>query len=332
MHIRLVTFLLAGGIAAACPGPTAAQPVNTQADLLFEQGRDLLTAGKYAEACAAFDASQELEPSVSTRLNQANCREKNGQLATAWRLFVDTERQTRTAADASTRKLHGITVAHASRLGARLSTLTIQVPQDRRVGGLEILRHGVRVEPDAWNAAVPVDGGTYTITARAPGRADWSITVTVGVERDLRIVEVPRLAPVVTAPAPAPARPAAVPSEPTPGVHHRSILPPALAAGGAVVLLGGAAGFARWADLTYDRAKAAPGGAAQTSLWHAANRKRYAAGAMLGAGIGLAGVALWLRLRGRTESPSAAAPRNGAVTVAPLVHADLVGLEFGRSW
>jgi hypothetical protein len=312
-----------------CSAPIAAQPVDTRADLLFEQGRDLLAAGKYSEACAAFDASDKVAPAITTLVNRASCREKNRQLASAWSLFVEAERQTRPATDESTRKLHKVTVDHMTQLEARFSTLTINVPDDRRSGGLEILCNGDRVDSGVWNAAVPVDGGTYTITARAPDNLDWSITITVGVERDPRTIEVPRL--VAIAPTPAPARPQAVPRERPPAARHRARLPLALA-GGAVMILAGAAGLERWGNLTYDRAKAATDRPTQTSLLHAANQKRYAAEAMLGAGIGLAGVAVWLRLRGRTRSPPPTTARDGKVTVAPLIHAGMVGLELGRRW
>jgi len=266
MHGRLVTFSLAGGLAAfASPGEAAAQPADTQADVLFRRGRELLTAGNYAEACAAFDASQELAPNISTLVNQANCREKHGQLASAWRLFADAERQTRTATDEPTRELHQIVADRATRLEPRRSMLTIEVPGDRQIAGLEILRNGERIAPDAWNQALPVDGGTYEITARAPGRPDWSTTISVGIERDRKTIEVPRL--IAAAPVPVAPSPHVPPHEPAPAGHHRSILPLAFA-GGAVVLLGGAAGFARWGDRTYDESKAATDEATLISRWH----------------------------------------------------------------
>jgi len=33
---------------------------------LFNEGRKLLQAGKLAEACAAFESSQKLEPAITT--------------------------------------------------------------------------------------------------------------------------------------------------------------------------------------------------------------------------------------------------------------------------
>lgn len=70
-------------------GPAAAQSAATQADALFKQGRAQMAAGNLEAACTAFDSSQQLDPAVTTLLNLADCREKRGQLATAWGLFVE---------------------------------------------------------------------------------------------------------------------------------------------------------------------------------------------------------------------------------------------------
>src|SRR3954447_25768971 len=106
-----------------------AQPAGAQAEVLFRQGRDLLAAGKVAEACSAFEESQKLEAAVTTLLNLAGCREKLGQFATAWGLFLDAERQTRSASDAATRQHRDVAKARAQKLEPRVSKLTINVPQ-----------------------------------------------------------------------------------------------------------------------------------------------------------------------------------------------------------
>src|SRR5262249_25875943 len=121
------------------------------------------------------------------------------------------------------------------------------------------------------------------------------------------------------------------PSQPAPAAHRRTLLP-LVFAGGAIGFLGGAAGFARWGDRTYDRAKAAADLSTQLSLWHSANQKRYAAEAMLGAGVGCAGVAVWSWLRGRSEAPTSSAAGDRDVTVTPVVGPDAVGVVLGRSW
>src|SRR5689334_5913935 len=95
--IHSLSLSMALSIALALSGTAQAQPSGAQAETLFRQGKELMGKGQIAEACAAFDASQKLDPTIATLLNQAACREKNGQLATAWGLFLEAERQTRSA-------------------------------------------------------------------------------------------------------------------------------------------------------------------------------------------------------------------------------------------
>ena len=198
MLIRSLTSL---ALVAAIAGPAHAQPASAQAEIMFRNAKRLLGQGKVAEACAAFDASQKLDPTVSTLLNQANCREKNGQFATAWGLFLDAARDTRASTDDDGTQLHQVAVDHAAKLEARLSTLTIVVPAQQRAPGLEIRRGNELIDPVMWNQALPIDGGTYKIVARAPGVPEWSASIAIANDNDAKSVEVPRLG------AAAPARP-----------------------------------------------------------------------------------------------------------------------------
>jgi hypothetical protein len=210
----LVTVLVAGAIAAV-PSRGSAQSASVQAQSLFDEGRKQLKAGKLAEACAAFEASQKLDPRVTTLLNLAECREQRGQLATAWGTFVDANRMAR---DTGENKLAKVATSHAHKLEPRLSRLTIAVPADHQVPGLAVLRGRDPVDPVSWNHALPIDGGSYTITARAPGREPWSTTRTIKVEGDAVTIEIPRLAelkpgapPTVAAHAPSAAPPPSPP-------------------------------------------------------------------------------------------------------------------------
>lgn len=321
-HATLVVFLAVSARIAD------AQPSGAQAETLFREGKDLMAKGKIAEACAAFDASQKLDPTIATLLNQAACREKNDQLATAWGLFLEAERQTRTASDAATQQLHQVAASHAARLEPRLSTLTITVPADNRVAGLEVLRGGDPVDPGAWNRALPVDGGTYRITARAPGNAAWSSTITIASERDAKAIEIPRLKAAALEP-PRVDRAAAPPSDAGPAAHDaavdqpRSRLVPLALGGAALGLAGGALGFELWAQSIYSKSKAEADDAQQTSLWHSANTRRYVGEAMAVASLACAGVAVWLYLRPADESPAA---QTAGVQLAPMVGGDRAGL------
>ena len=64
--------------AAGAQGPDAA------AQLLFDDGKKLLAAGKVSEACPKFEESHRLVPNGGTLTNLAECLELDGKLASAW--------------------------------------------------------------------------------------------------------------------------------------------------------------------------------------------------------------------------------------------------------
>jgi hypothetical protein len=353
----LAALLAVTGVLAAAPASRAA-PAGAEAETLFREAKRLMAEGKIAEACAAFEKSQRLDPTVSTLLNEASCREKNNQLATAWGLFLEAERQTRGAADEPGKKLHKVAVDHAARLEPRVSKLTIRVSAENRTEGLEISRGGDRADEVEWNRALPVDGGAHTITARAPGKADWSTTVTVGMEGDAQTVDVPKLAslppaPVVAVTAPAPPPPPSTPPPSAPPSAPASAPPvadlatrppapspaprgfrvaPALFAAGAVVALGGAYAFNLWGDDTYNQSKREPDPTTQDNLYNSANLKRYIAEGLVGVGAGCAVAALWLYLRGAGDDRAAPAASAGRVVLAPLFGGGHAGLGLVTSY
>jgi tetratricopeptide (TPR) repeat protein len=284
-----------------------AQSAGAQAEVLFRQARDLLAAGKVAEACSAFEESQNLESTVNTLLNLAACREKLGQFASAWGHFLEAVRQTRTATDARTQQLRDVAQARAQKLEPRVSKLTINVPQHSQVDGLEITRGTERVNPGLWNRALPIDGGTYTITARAPGSSPWSTEITVAPESDTRTVEIPDLRNLprdVEGPAPRRVE-ARTEQSAAPPLAPGRVVPLVIGAGG-LVLLGSGLGFELWARSQYDSAKAErTNQARRDSLYDAANTRRYVAQALAVSGVVAGGVAVWLYLRGRSEHAAA---------------------------
>ena len=299
-----------------------AQPAGAQAETLFRQGRDLMAAGKLPEACSAFAESQKLEPAITTLINLAGCREKNGQIATAWGLFLDAERQTRDATKAADKQLHDVAKKRAAALEPRLSKLEIDVPDASKLDHLEVKRGDDAVDSGAWNRALPVDGGTYTITANAQGFQPWSTQITVAGEKDSKKVEVPKLVALPAQPTPTPT------PTPTPidnGVHATAqvsapnhTLPIAVTAG-AVVLLGGALAFDLWGDSTYNDAKAEmTSQSRRDSLYDSANSKRYVAIGFGVGGVAAAGVAVWLWLRpshARDEQAVRVVPTHNGVAV-----------------
>lgn len=179
--IGVAAFLLCS------PRTSTAQPEVAQAQSLFEQGRVLLGQGKIEQACAAYEASQKLDPAVSTLLHIAACRERNHQIASAWGYFVQAKRA---ASVQKEPKLMAIASKHADRLRPRLSQLTVNVPEDLRLPGLELWRGIERVEPSMWGLSLPLDGGIYSLTAMLDGQVIWSTNIALANDRDVKVVEV----------------------------------------------------------------------------------------------------------------------------------------------
>jgi hypothetical protein len=199
--MKTITILL---LAAMC-GTAAAQATDVEAEALFREGRTLMKQGKIAEACDKFDASERLDDSVGTLLNLADCREKNGQLATAWATFLKAASTGHVKHD----DRGNVAKQRAAALEPKLSYLTISVPEASRVDGLVIKRDGQAVDSALWNQGVPVDVGSYMVSGEAPGHEPWSTRVDVRSDGVKSSVEVPRfkqlreqLAPKVATPTP----------------------------------------------------------------------------------------------------------------------------------
>jgi len=321
-----------------------ADSTHEQADALFLRGKSLMSQQKLAEACAAFEGSNRLEPNISTLLNHANCREKNGQFATAWWLFTEAKWQTYAQLDARTKQLNKVATEHATKLEARLSKLSIEVPPIHRIDGLEIVRGKERIKINAWSRLLPIDGGTYKITAHAPGHLEWSMTVTIKSEHDTLTIIVPRLdsaraenameegpglAMQNSKPTPHPA--SSQPVTPLPYAAAKRSLAISITMNGAALVLGGAAfAFSRWGDSIYADAEREPNDAKQEALWQSANRRRHAA---LGFAAGAAGcvvAAFYLYLRGGREVAPPVAGRSLRIT--PTATASSMGIGMSGAW
>lgn len=298
-------------------GRVAAQSGAAQAEALFRQGKQLMDAGKTAEACKAFEASQKAEAATSTLLNLANCREKNGELATAWGLFLDVVRQTRSATDAAGKQFNATATQRASNLEHRISHLTVGVSDKNKLEGLEVVRDGAAVDAGSFNRRLPIDGGKHVIEARAPGHKPWTITIDVASHDDDRQVEVPRLIEAVEERR----------ELPTPGPRSSSSGHTGawILTGTTVLLAGGAIGFDLWARDTYDKTLVAGDPDVQNALWKSANRKRYVADGFAVGAIACGVTAVWLFVRGGNGSTSSA-------SLQPTASADGAGVALVGGW
>jgi tetratricopeptide (TPR) repeat protein len=185
------------------------------AEALFNQGRDLMTKGKFAEACPKFEASQQLDPGLGTMLNLAECYEKTGRTASAWAEYREAIPLARAAGSKARQDL---ATERAQALQERLSTLTIRaMTGDDDSAHLEIRRDGVPVQPAELGAPIPVDPGEHLIEVTAPGKQTWSSKVLVGADAAKVQVDIPKLeAAISDAPPPAAPAPAAATTDTAP--------------------------------------------------------------------------------------------------------------------
>ena len=153
------------GLVLACVLAAAtAHAGPTPADAAFKKGRDFLKAGKFAEACAAFEESQRLDPQLGTQFNIAQCDEKIGQIATAWAIYRDlADHDTNGARQGKSAKL-------ADALWLRLPKLKIEVVDPPK--GLVVTLDGGDITAELGKEQ-PVDSGSHAIEASGTDVKPW---------------------------------------------------------------------------------------------------------------------------------------------------------------
>ncbi len=208
--------LARGALAIATCGVVAMQTSTAHgqsagAEALFRDGRALIKAGNVAAGCEKLAASEKLESSVGTLLNLGDCRERLGQTSTAWAAFRKAEAMAKRAGDDSKRQAEAR--RRAEKLEPMLSNLVIQIgPGGKTTSGIVIRRDGEPLDIAVINTPVPVDPGTHTIVAEAPGYRPFKTEVSIN-KGGKRYVVIPTLEALPTPVAPTPG-PIAVTSAP----------------------------------------------------------------------------------------------------------------------
>ncbi len=210
--------------------PRAAQAAANAADkaaseALYEQGKELLRAGKVADACPKFAASQDLDPGVGTLLHLADCYERTGRVASAWAAFLEAASYAKSSGEADREKT---AVKRAKALEPKLPHLLIDASAAASAG-LEVRRDGKALPEATLGVPIPLDPGDHTVEASAAGKTPFSTTIHLA-EGEAKTVQLPALAsaaPVEPAPAIAPVVPPAPPpaAPPTAVVETPAVAP-----------------------------------------------------------------------------------------------------------
>ena len=192
----------------APPAPTtqassqAPPSSDKQAQSLLSQGKKLMKAGQYPQACPKIAESQSLAPAPTTLLELAMCHENEGKIATAQNEFTTVVMQATNPKDASAKTAR----VHADALLPKLPRLTIKVPAGSESQGVQITLDGLPVASSSWGLSNPIDPGTHQIVATTKGSPPWSKKVNVTSPGEQLTVDVPGPRAVDQAP----------PAEPTP--------------------------------------------------------------------------------------------------------------------
>jgi hypothetical protein len=189
LRTAILAFALAGSIAAPASAQSAADDATARA--LFDEGRKLMDAGKFGEACPKFEEGQRLSPGIGMKFNLAECYERLGKLASAWAAFLDVASMSKAAGQADR---EAVARRRAKALEPDLQRLKIEVPPTSRLEGLEVRRDGAIVGPGQWGTAIPADAGEHVVTATAPGRVKFQGKVSVaGAAGSVATLDIPLL-------------------------------------------------------------------------------------------------------------------------------------------
>jgi len=156
------------------------------AESLFQEGRKLMDAKRYGDACSKFAASQKMAPAIGTLLNLADCYEKNNQLASAWARFHEAialaQRLGRGNREQTARE-------RAEKIEPRLIKLSILA----RASGIDVKLDGNPIDPSVIGTPIPVDAGKHTVEASAKGKKTFTKDIDVSEKVKAPSVEIPPL-------------------------------------------------------------------------------------------------------------------------------------------
>jgi hypothetical protein len=205
--IGLVALLWATA-ANAQPGDATAR-----ADAAFKEAMALHSAGRDVEACPKFAESKQLAPAVGVTLYLADCYERTGRKASAWREFREAETLARAHGD----KREDIAAQRAAALEPQLNRLTVDVPASAAKSGADVQLDGSALPQAFWGAPLAVDPGDHVVTIASPGQALQTSSVHVDASNLSTVAHVGGAdaagAGPVLAPAPAPAESASAGTE-----------------------------------------------------------------------------------------------------------------------
>jgi len=178
---------------------------GTPADALFREGRTLLDAKRFDEACPKLAESQKQEPGAGTLLALALCHEGQGKMATAWHELNEAAALGKRV---GRNDLAGAAQKRANAMEPLLSRIVVHVPKGEDAE-YQVKCDGERLDSKQWDTPLVVDPGEHRVEVSAKGKVSRSYAVRLtgaGVTEILvdKLDDAPR--PAAAKPDPAPVR------------------------------------------------------------------------------------------------------------------------------
>lgn len=179
---------------------------KARADKLFDEGKKELTKGNWDAACVMFQASEDVDPAVSTMLKLAKCREHEGKYAAAYRQIEAARKLNAESGATATRKeeLDAFAKKQIEDLAPHLPKIRVSVvaASNASVPGAKV-SIGDREIAAGEDALVGwIDAGAVEVAASAPGyrAAQKRVDLAAGktVEVTLALAQEAPAAPVAT--------------------------------------------------------------------------------------------------------------------------------------
>lgn len=157
--------------AALVLAPHALADQRAEADEAFKRAREAFKAGRYQEACDAFEESQALDPQLGTKFNLAQCYEQIGKLATARTMYTELRDED---TNEIRKKLTMEALAALEPRVPRIKVVVASTPPNLVVTARDAKGRGRPIEA---NADALVDAGAYKLIATADGMRDFTSEV-----------------------------------------------------------------------------------------------------------------------------------------------------------
>jgi hypothetical protein len=295
---------------------SAATADDSEAARLFQEAKQLMVEGRFAEACPKLDRSRALERRVGTTLNLALCYERLGKTASSWSMWLDGASE---AAAKGQVEREALARRRAAMLESRLLRITILVAAQQNVEAVDLQVDGVSIPKSRWGAPTPVDPGQHWVLATAEGRRPWRTTIEVD-DQHVPLVQIGVLE------KPAPSVPSAAPPARVPGGPTSRTTAALLLGAAGVAALAGMSALGLVARSTYLDASCIGNGCDKSGV-DDRDRARTEAGLATAAGVTAAGAligaaVLWF-----------GAPRgNATLSLRPAVDARGLGASVQGAW